>query len=291
MEKTIVNKVVKMMKKNEKYTHEDLENAIIKADNIIKCIQNGEHVQLFKYGNLKLQSNIAAFALPEKITCIGACKGCYASKRLFPNVKVSRLANLLLIEYVLSCKKEESKGYFLSKFYAAVREELELHYDKCEKKKQKAIFRWHDSGDIFSINYLLLMINIAIRNPQINFYTYTKSINILRELHTTYSLPENFNIVQSYVYTHVNYFDLFGNFDEEFVALSNTFAQLRYYNEKAFICNYNLDKFKEKQPKNYNKLIKLFKEFKDVVAYSSKHLECGVCDACCKYKYTLFIKH
>ena len=69
MKKEIINEVKKMMKLNPKYTQSDLKKAVEKATNIIYQIENDIFKgKIFKYGNLKLEKNIARFTLPEVIT-------------------------------------------------------------------------------------------------------------------------------------------------------------------------------------------------------------------------------
>ena len=66
---------------------------------------------------------------------------------------------------------------------------------------------------------------------------------------------------------------------------------LRERGKKLFFCNYNFEKFKERNEVNYNKLVEYLKSNNDVIAFFVNHLDCGQCSACCDYEYTVFLKH
>jgi hypothetical protein len=67
--------------------------------------------------------------------------------------------------------------------------------------------RLHVGGDIFSKNYLLALLSVAQRRPDIQWYTYTKSLQILQNVLSKINLPldlpngvllPNFHITASY---------------------------------------------------------------------------------------------
>lgn len=284
MKRSIVKEVEVMMQRNLKYTKEDLKLAVKKVDAIIKELIGGKFKgKLFKYGNLKLEENIARLSLPEIITCSCACKGCYAMKMLFPNTRVARLINLLLIMNAL--RDDSFKRIYLGQ----VKRELNAHIKHCDKRGQKPIFRFHDSGDIFDSKYLWLILLIAAQNPHVSFYTYTKNLDIFEE-YEHMRLP-NFNIVNSFIEDHFNYFDFIHNFDKEFNKFKQIVEDFRKWDEKIFFCNYNFERFKEYNEDNYNTFVDYLQKNKDVVQFTKKHLDCGICDACCKYEHTVFLKH
>ena len=289
MEKEIINEVKKMMKSNPKYTQSDLKKAVEKASNIIGQIKNDTFDgKIFKYGNLKLEKNIARFTLPEVITCKARCPGCYASKMLWTTTRVYRLTNLLLIMNAL--RDEDFNNHFTKR----IQKELQLHVKKCKRMDRQALFRWHDSGDIFSKEYFYWMQKVMNVNQNIKFYTYTKNTQVYQ----TYLMLKNidvpmynFNIVNSFILHHVNYFDFMHNFEIEFDTFKKIVETLRESGKKLFFCNYNFEKFKERNEVNYNKLVKYFKDNSDVISFFEKHLECGQCSACCSFEYTAFLKH
>lgn len=60
--------------------------------------------------------------------------------------------------------------------------------------------RIHDSGDYYSAKYLEKWIQIAERNPDITFYSYTKSVHFFKNTVDKWSvaLPKNFVVTFSY---------------------------------------------------------------------------------------------
>ena len=289
MKKEIINEVKKMMKSNPKYTQSDLKKSIEKASNIIVQIKNGTFKdKIFKYGNLKLEKNIARFTLPEVITCKARCPGCYASKMLWKTTRVYRLTNLLIIMNAL--RDEDFNNHFTKQ----IQKELQLHVKKCQREGKLPMFRWHDSGDIFSMEYFNWMKKVMQVNLGIKFYTYTKNTQVYQTftmLKEIDGITHNFNIVNSFILHHVNYFDFMHNFEVEFDTFKKIVETLKERGKKLFFCNYNFEKFKAKDCKNYEKLIQYFKENEDVISFFEKHLECGDCSACCSFEYTAFLKH
>lgn len=288
MNKGVIREVKEMMKLNPKYMLSDLKKAIEKATVIINAINDGTFKgKIFKYGNLKLEKNIARFTLPEVITCKARCPGCYASKMLWETTRVYRLTNLLL---VVNALKDVDFNNKLTKY---IQKELQLHKKKCEKAGKLPMFRWHDSGDIFSIKYYSWMKDIMRVNPGIMFYTYTKNTEVYQHFIGMQDIfpINNFNIVNSFILNHVNYFDFIHNFENEFNTFQSIIETLRGQEKKLYFCNYNFEKLKSSDCKNYEKLIQYFKDNDDVISFSEKHLECGDCSACCSFEYTAFLKH
>jgi hypothetical protein len=60
-------------------------------------------------------------------------------------------------------------------------------------KKKPDYVRVHDSGDYYSKEYLQKWIEIAIHNPNVRFYSYTNSVEMLKSA----KLPDNFDIIFS----------------------------------------------------------------------------------------------
>ena len=61
------------------------------------------------------------------------------------------------------------------------------------KKKADAV-RIHDSGDFYNNEYIEKWVNIAMLNPNINFYAYTKSIPLFKGR----NLPKNMDVIFSF---------------------------------------------------------------------------------------------
>jgi hypothetical protein len=64
-----------------------------------------------------------------------------------------------------------------------------------EKNKDKLYFRWHDAGDIQSIEHLKKIIEIAILCPTIKFWLPTREYTIVNQLiNSGVEIPNNLNI-------------------------------------------------------------------------------------------------
>ena len=61
------------------------------------------------------------------------------------------------------------------------------------KRKVDAV-RIHDSGDFYSNEYIEKWVNIAMLNPNVNFYAYTKSIPLFKGR----NLPKNMDVIFSF---------------------------------------------------------------------------------------------
>jgi len=91
------------------------------------------------------------------------------------------------------------KRYELTKtdqFISAMTEEI--------KKKKADYVRVHDSGDYYSPKYLQKWLTIAKKNPHVRFYSYTNSIQFIKDLET---IPANFDFIFSDSGKQVNLID------------------------------------------------------------------------------------
>lgn len=61
------------------------------------------------------------------------------------------------------------------------------------RKKKPNFIRVHDSGDFYSREYLNKWLRIARTFPEVKFYAYTNSLNLIREA----SIPGNFDFIFS----------------------------------------------------------------------------------------------
>tara|TARA_R100000541_G_scaffold24676_1_gene34323 strand:+ start:91 stop:693 length:603 start_codon:yes stop_codon:yes gene_type:complete len=130
------------------------------------------------------KTKIFNFSIPAyktksgKITCPFAkecIKYCYAQKgnyTRFPIVKQ-------LMEQKYEITKQDN-------FNTLMNEEI--------KKKKAKYIRIHDSGDFYSIKYLLKWVDIANANKEIIFYAYTKSIKFFKG---EVNIPKNLKIIFS----------------------------------------------------------------------------------------------
>ena len=110
----------------------------------------------------------------------GVCAAfCYAKNGTFMFSNV-RKAHIEKLEFVLN-KREE--------WIDAVNTELKL------KKYIGKYIRIHDAGDFFSLQYAMDWIDIAKKNPQCTFYSYTKEISMFKKIG---KLPDNFITIYSF---------------------------------------------------------------------------------------------
>jgi hypothetical protein len=157
----------------------------------------------FSTGNAKINKNTLIFNLPAGKTCPGAmfCKSfavvtpegrkiadgphtefrCFAasSEVQYDQVFYNRADNF---QQILDVMKNGNLADFINK---------ELH--KNLKKKHKRV-RIHESGDFFNAHYLQAWVMVAMANPTIKFYCYSKSLNLFVGL----DLPSNFYLTASY---------------------------------------------------------------------------------------------
>jgi hypothetical protein len=116
-------------------------------------------------------------------TCPGAgeCQlYCYARKGgyvMFPATSMSaaRALNFLV---------NDPQGYM-----AMANKEIKTLKDRASKHNINLVVRWHDAGDFFSKEYLDLAYDVALANPDVKFYAYTKMGDV-----ATGSKPANFII-------------------------------------------------------------------------------------------------
>ena len=273
-----------------RYRDSSMVNAAFEKslDVINKMLDGKFRGKFFKYGNLKLDTNIARFTLPEVITCNHSCPGCYAKKMPYKAVKLFRLSNLIITLYALR------DTTFKEKLLQVIHKELDKHKEKCKKINRVPIFRFHDSGDIFSSYYLKFMIDIVMQNPDIKFYGYTKNYDAYKEYEDVKRTMKftNFNIVNSVIENcFINYFDFIHSFKTEFAKFKDMIKILRAKGKKVFVCNYNLDRLFKENRFGYKMLLGYMLSNKDVISFADGHSVCGICTACCDFEYTVFIKH
>tara|TARA_R100000808_G_C2142767_1_gene150514 strand:- start:664 stop:1269 length:606 start_codon:yes stop_codon:yes gene_type:complete len=138
-----------------------------------------------KKTSLENKTKIFNFSIPAyktkggKITCPFAkdcIKYCYAQKGNYTRFPI--------IQELMEKKYELTKQ---NNF-------VELMTNEIKKKKAKYI-RIHDSGDFYSIKYLQKWVDIAIKNKDVIFYAYTKSIKFFT--YNKINKPKNLKIIFS----------------------------------------------------------------------------------------------
>lgn len=152
----------------------------------------------FSFGNAKLSKQISHFNLPAGHSCPFAdqCLSkadrftgkitdgpntkfrCYAASEEapYPNVRNIRWNNF---ELLLTAKTMDNMALL-------IQSSLPLDIN---------IIRIHTAGDFFSEQYFLAWLNVALNNPSIIFYGYTKSLNYLVKYKK--HIPRNFRFTAS----------------------------------------------------------------------------------------------
>jgi hypothetical protein len=107
------------------------------------------------------------------------CSSCYALKGryVFPNVKEALFNRL---------NKMNSLGF--DKW-------TELMTELIARKEKSGFFRWHDSGDLQSIDHLKAIVQIANNLPQIKFWLPSREVKIIKDyINDGNVIPDNLNI-------------------------------------------------------------------------------------------------
>ena len=136
-----------------------------------------------KKSGLKNNAKIYTFDLPAyktatgKITCPFAkdcVKFCYAQKGAYVWTPAKTKHN----NNYLATKKDNF---------------TDLIQDEINRKRKITHIRVHSAGDYYSPKYLNKWLKLAINNPNIIFYSYTKSIPLIKAV----KLPSNYKIIFS----------------------------------------------------------------------------------------------
>lgn len=145
----------------------------------------------FQTSNAKMQPTekiaFLIFSIPAVMTCPGATgmciHNCYARRdERFTTTRASRLSN-----WLLSMRKD-----FPELLADAIREAV-YNADGSMKKAfrgKKIIVRVHESGDFYSLDYMRKWFKVARLFPDLTFYAFTKSFDILSQCIT--ETPDNF---------------------------------------------------------------------------------------------------
>jgi hypothetical protein len=153
----------------------------------------------FKFGNAKLSDATATFSLPAGYSCpfaklclskanrkTGRIKDgnetefrCFAASQesLFPSVRMSRWNNF---EKLREASTVEGMANLI----------------QSSLPNGATLIRVHVSGDFFNESYFLAWLNVALNNPRIIFYGYTKAVKYLVEYAKV--IPGNFRFTASF---------------------------------------------------------------------------------------------
>ena len=158
----------------------------------------------FTKGNAKLGKQTLIFNLPAGKTCPGAlfCKS-------FAVVDANGKRHIQDGEHtIFRCFAASSEAQYDAPFYSR-QDNLQQIVDALQngtaanlihnsiqehRTRNSKLVRIHESGDFFSGAYLDAWIEVAIRNPDLKFYCYSKSL----QLFLNFKLPANFYMTASY---------------------------------------------------------------------------------------------
>lgn len=164
----------------------NVEKAFQKRKEFLSIVENdleNASVHISK-GNSKL-GVIPSFSVLPLITCknCGDCsKYCYAAKGNFNfNRNILNLSENTALLKSSPEKVEKEINYFLNNSTTLYR-----------------YFRWNTAGDIFSLEYLEMIVRIAKNNPFTTFLAFTKNFELLDEyVENGGIIPENLTVVFS----------------------------------------------------------------------------------------------
>lgn len=159
----------KILKQNEKMQHSDGSSSIF------------YNVGLPALKGLAVDEDTGDFIVIDTCPGAGTCKTfCYAMKGGYVQWKASSLSSTKLLNFLYN----DPEG-----FMAKLSSEIGAAQQKYGKKGTKVVIRWHDAGDFFSPQYLELAYDVARKNPDVDFYAYTKIASVAKA-----ARPDNFKI-------------------------------------------------------------------------------------------------
>lgn len=158
----------------------------------------------FSHGNAKLGKGTLIFSLPAGKTCPGALF-CLSFAVVTEDGK-RKVQDGPQTQF--RCFAATSEAQYDGPFHARARN-LEMVVEAMQannlvglidrslqnaRKKNSKLVRIHESGDFFSLAYLLAWIEVAKLNPDLKFYCYSKNLPLFVGL----ELPANFFMTASY---------------------------------------------------------------------------------------------
>ena len=157
----------------------------------------------FSHGNAKLTKRLI-FSLPAGSTCPGALE-CFSMAVADANGKRSiRDGEHTQFRCFAASSEVQYDAVYANRQanFKAIVEALKsgncasLINDEIQKARKKTtkLVRIHESGDFFNAAYLQAWIMVAIHNPDLKFYCYSKNLPLFVGL----TLPENFYMTASY---------------------------------------------------------------------------------------------
>lgn len=152
-------------------------------NNGINLLCDGMNNQKLKKTIKLNRAHIVTFSLPAVDTCPGADKCLKGGYCHAGNYRFKSNVDKQSINYAISQS---------DRFVDMVCTEL------ADKWTYSRYVRIHPTGDFYSMDYFKKWVAIAIRNPGVIFYAYTKSIDIIQEFKKADKIPVNMFITYSY---------------------------------------------------------------------------------------------
>lgn len=163
----ITQRPSKILKQNEKIQH-----------------SGGKETIFYNIG-LPALKGLAVNEKTGKIVVIDTCPGagqcqvyCYAKKGGYVQYENAPIATTRLLNFLIN----DPAG-----FKTMLESEIGKALESAEKKGANVVIRWHDSGDMFSQDYLNIAYDIARKFPTAQFYAYTKLAGVAQG-----EKPDNF---------------------------------------------------------------------------------------------------
>ena len=158
----------------------------------------------FSIGNGKLAKDTLIFNLPAGKTCPGAmfCKSFAVvddnGKRHIQDGEHTEFRCFAASSEVQYDAVFNNRASNLQMIVDAIRNEIAVdlinNSIQFYRTRKTTKVRIHESGDFFSLQYLLSWVEVAQRNPDLKFYCYSKSL----QLFLNFKLPSNFYMTASY---------------------------------------------------------------------------------------------
>jgi hypothetical protein len=159
----------KILKQNEKMQHSDGTSSIF------------FNVGLPALVGLAVDEDKQEFVVINTCPGAGDCKTyCYALKGGYIQWKEVSMNQSKLLNWLYN----DPDG-----FMSQLNKEIESAHKRFSKKDTKVVIRWHDAGDFFSPDYLDRAYDVARKNPDVDFYAYTKIASVAQS-----DKPDNFKI-------------------------------------------------------------------------------------------------
>jgi hypothetical protein len=169
LRKSITTRPTSLLKQNEKMKHSDGTASIF------------FNIGLPALKGLAVNEETDEFVVVDTCPGAGACKTyCYAKKGSYIMFKAVSMKQTQTLNFLLNDPEE---------FASQLSIEIEDAVEKFQSDLVQVHIRWHDSGDMFSNEYLALAYSVARSFPEVKFYAYTKIADIAQG-----DKPKNFMI-------------------------------------------------------------------------------------------------